>query len=299
MTETKLRQLVVDTIAAGVGSVRGDAWHRGILDTYNSHKPLPRGYAVQVGDHYCATTVSAVWIRAGVDTVAVVECSCSKMVELAKAKGIWVEDDAYVPKPGDAVIYDWQDDGKGDNKGVPDHVGIVERVDGNSMTIIEGNRPVGHVARHTLAVNGRYIRGFITPKYSAMAEPEKTVTEIAREVIDGKWGNGAERKRRLTEAGYDYAAVQAEVNRLLKGDKPKMQRAKSFSVKVAKKYTAKTTVPLRYGAGNGYQSVMTLGKGTTVRCYGFYTKAGDVRWLYVRVNNSKLEGYVDERLLTR
>ena len=164
MTETKLRQLVVDTIAAGVGSVRGDAWHRGILDTYNSHKPLPRGYAVQVGDHYCATTVSAVWIRAGVDTVAVVECSCSKMVELAKAKGIWVEDDAFVPRPGDAVIYDWQDDGKGDNKGVPDHVGIVERVEGQTMYIIEGNRPVGHVARHLLAVNGRYIRGYITAR---------------------------------------------------------------------------------------------------------------------------------------
>ena len=172
MTESKLRKLVVDTIAAGVGSVRGDAWHRGILDTYNSHKPLPRGYAVQVGDHYCAATVSAAWIRAGVDSVAVLECSCTRMMELAKAKDIWVEDDAFVPKPGDAVIYDWQDDGKGDNKGVPDHIGIVERVTGNSMTIIEGNRPLGHVARHTLAVNGRYIRGFICPKYSDLAEPE-------------------------------------------------------------------------------------------------------------------------------
>ena len=172
MTESKLRKLVVDTIAAGVGSVRGDAWHRGILDTYNSHKPLPRGYAVQVGDHYCAATVSAAWIRAGVDSVAVLECSCTRMMELAKAKDIWVEDDAFVPKPGDAVIYDWQDDGKGDNKGVPDHVGIVERVDGNSMTIIEGNRPVGHVARHTLAVNGRYIRGFICPNYAKLATPE-------------------------------------------------------------------------------------------------------------------------------
>ena len=38
---------------------------------------------------------------------------------------------------------------------------------------------------------------------------------VAREVIDGKWGNGDERKRRLTAAGYNYAAVQAEVNRQL------------------------------------------------------------------------------------
>jgi hypothetical protein len=172
MTETKLRQFVVSLIAAGVGSVRGDAWHKSMLATYNAYKPLPRGHKMLESEHYCAATVSATWIKAGVDVVAVVECSCTRMMELAKAKGIWVEDDKYIPKPGDAVIYDWQDDGKGDNKGVPDHVGIVERVDGNSMTIIEGNRPVGHVARHQLAVNGRYIRGFICPRYSDLAEPE-------------------------------------------------------------------------------------------------------------------------------
>ncbi len=44
----------------------------------------------------------------------------------------------------------------------------------------------------------------------------KTVDELAREVIAGKWGNGATRKQRLTEAGYDYAAVQKRVNELLK-----------------------------------------------------------------------------------
>lgn len=44
----------------------------------------------------------------------------------------------------------------------------------------------------------------------------KTVEDIAREVIAGKWGNGAERKKRLTAAGYDAAAVQKRVNNLLK-----------------------------------------------------------------------------------
>lgn len=48
------------------------------------------------------------------------------------------------------------------------------------------------------------------------AEPKKTVDELAREVINGKWGNGAERKNRLTAAGYDYSAVQKRVNELLK-----------------------------------------------------------------------------------
>ena len=46
--------------------------------------------------------------------------------------------------------------------------------------------------------------------------PEKTVDELAKEVLEGKWGNGSDRKNRLTEAGYDYSAVQAKVNEMLK-----------------------------------------------------------------------------------
>ena len=42
------------------------------------------------------------------------------------------------------------------------------------------------------------------------------IVNVAKEVIQGKWGNGAERKRRLTQAGYDYSAVQRKVNELMK-----------------------------------------------------------------------------------
>ena len=45
---------------------------------------------------------------------------------------------------------------------------------------------------------------------------KKSVDEIAREVIQGKWGNGTDRKKRLTNAGYDYNAVQKRVNELMK-----------------------------------------------------------------------------------
>ena len=44
---------------------------------------------------------------------------------------------------------------------------------------------------------------------------KKTVSELAQEVLAGKWGNGEERKEKLTKAGYDYNKVQAEVNRLV------------------------------------------------------------------------------------
>jgi hypothetical protein len=48
----------------------------------------------------------------------------------------------------------------------------------------------------------------------------KTNVQLAQEVLDGKWGNGDERKKRLTDAGYNFAAIQAEVNRRLGGGAP-------------------------------------------------------------------------------
>ena len=60
---------------------------------------------------------------------------------------------------------------------------------------------------------------YITTKSGTAVSAEtqkKSVTELAKEVIAGKWGNGSDRKNRLTQAGYDYAAVHAKVNELMK-----------------------------------------------------------------------------------
>lgn len=51
----------------------------------------------------------------------------------------------------------------------------------------------------------------VTPSQPA----KKSVDEIAKEVIAGKWGNGEERKKRLTAAGYNYTTVQKRVNELV------------------------------------------------------------------------------------
>lgn len=56
-------------------------------------------------------------------------------------------------------------------------------------------------------------------KPTTPADNKKTIEEIAREVIQGKWGNGADRKNKITAAGYDYPAVQTKVNELLGGGK--------------------------------------------------------------------------------
>ena len=143
------------------------------------------------------------------------------MIALFQKLGKWIENDAYVPSPGDVIFYDWQDSGSGDNTGWPDHVGIVETISGSTITVIEGNKS-NAVGRRTLQVNGKYIRGYGVPKYSSDSAvptpvtPAKTVDELAQEVLEGKWGNGTERKERLTSAGYDYSAVQAKVNALVK-----------------------------------------------------------------------------------
>lgn len=170
MTELELRQKVADIMRSWVGAYRGDATHLKILKIYNSHKPLARNYPVQVGDAYCATTVSACWISAGIAGWTGTECGCGKFVEIAKSKGYWIEDDAYVPKVGDAALYDWDDSGSGDNRGDPDHIGIVVRSSNGSFDVVEGNMSGGRVGVRTILVNAKFIRGFIAPDYAAIAK---------------------------------------------------------------------------------------------------------------------------------
>lgn len=67
------------------------------------------------------------------------------------------------------------------------------------------------------------IRNYNLEKYDVEKYVEekkkKALTSVAMEVIQGKWGNGQIRKEKLEFAGYNYAKVQAEVNRILKGGK--------------------------------------------------------------------------------
>lgn len=145
-----------------------------IIDIYNSHKPLARGYKLKLTDAWCAGTASALAIACGATDIIPTEVSCAKLIELAKAKGIWVEADTYTPAPGDFLLYDWGDNGSGDNKGNPDHIGIVEKVVGNNITVIEGNYQ-NAVSRRMIRVNGKFIRGYIVPKYDEEVKPEETI----------------------------------------------------------------------------------------------------------------------------
>jgi hypothetical protein len=207
------RQAVISQARAWLGCNEADGSHKKIIDLYNTQRPLPRGYAVKYDDAWCATFVSAVAVSCGATDIIYPECGCGKMVALHKEHGTYVENDAYVPTVGDIIFYDWEDSGNGDDTALPDHVGFVEMVTGNTITAIEGNNRDG-VRRRNIPVNGKYITGFATPKYNEEQAMQKSVTDIAAEVIFGKWGNGQERADRLTKAGYDYTQVQNAVNAL-------------------------------------------------------------------------------------
>lgn len=158
------REKVVSIAKGWLGFNERDGSHKKIIDKYNAHKPLAVGYKVKYTDAWCATFVSAVMIEAGLTHIAPTECSCPRMIELYKKLGRWVEADDYVPKIGDIVMYDWQDGGSGDNRGTPDHVGIVTKVTNGVITVIEGNID-NSVDYRALTVNGRFIRGYCCPAY--------------------------------------------------------------------------------------------------------------------------------------
>lgn len=175
-TEKQIREQVVAIAKAWLGCKESNGTHKQIIDVYNAHNPLARGYAVKYTDAWCATYTSAVAIKAGLTDIIPTECSCSKLIELAKKLGVWVENDAYIPEAGDFIEYDWADSGYGDNQGNPDHIGLVVSVVNNKITVIEGNKN-NAVEYRELDVNGKYIRGFIAPDYASKATKEEDKKE--------------------------------------------------------------------------------------------------------------------------
>ena len=176
MTENQLRSNVVSIMKGWLGWSETNGQFKKIIDTYNNHKPLARGYKVKYSDEWCATAVSAAFITAGLTDIGFTECSCNRMIALYKAKGRWKENDTYVPKVGDVIMYDWNDNGVDDNVGLADHVGLVTEVNGNKLTIIEGNKNET-VAYRSIDINGKFIRGYCVPDYASKAsKPVETVS---------------------------------------------------------------------------------------------------------------------------
>lgn len=113
-----------------IGVRQGSSKHKKIIDTYNTIKPLPRGYRVKYSDNWCATFVSFVLYMCKCKH-KVYECGAQKMMLKCKK---YLIDDNTKGKVNDIIFYDW------DNNNWCDHVGIISRVTKSAYIVIEGNK---------------------------------------------------------------------------------------------------------------------------------------------------------------
>ena len=193
-----------------------------------------------------------------------------------------------IPKVGAQIFF-------GKTPQTLEHTGLVYKFDDTYVYTIEGNSSnmVAERKYKRSATNLWY--GY--PKYEGtikasaqgtdLPTPKKTIEEIAKEVIDGKWGSGEQRKAQLKNAGYDYQTVQNKVNELLGGKSQtvktststvKVEAAKGFNKALAKTFTTTAKVNMRAGAGTSKTILTVVPNNTAVKCYGYYTND----WYYVK-----------------
>lgn len=178
MTAAKeYRKKLVKTALEDLGAKEGGKRHKKIIDTFNKVKP--DGWAMTYKAPWCAAAVSSWAIEAfgakKAEHYFPLSANCETIIKKAKKLGVWKEKDSYKPTAGDWILYDWQDSGKGDDKSSPDHVGLVQKVGEKFLTVIEGNKNDA-VEQRRIAINGKYIRGYVVPNYAAMA-PKKEATK--------------------------------------------------------------------------------------------------------------------------
>ena len=190
-----------------VGTKEGSQQHRHIIDEYNKIKPLPNGYRMTYGDPWCACFVSYVLYKCGA-----MKAPYSASANDMRTKAIHNQEYRREgPKVNDIVFYDWN------HNGHIDHVGIVSKVGGKTIEVIEGNKR-DSVGKRIIDKHSSYIAGYAT--VPAKAKPktnhEKEILGIAHDVIKGEYGNGKTRIALLKKRGVDPQEVQRKVNELLR-----------------------------------------------------------------------------------
>ena len=220
-----------------IGLKESNGTHKKIIDIYNKQKPLPVGYKVKYTDAWCATFASAVFVQLGYTDICPTECSCPRWITLLKKWGIWLEDESVTPKPGWLCFYDWDDRSDyatTDNTGSPEHVGIVEKVSGGYITVIEGNYS-NSVKRRKISLNGRYLRGYGVPKYDPEENSDGTTNAEASTEVKPE-----------TEAPKAETAVTVTLNELKKGSKGNQVKAVQRMLRVMGYYL--TTIDGDFGS---------------------------------------------------
>lgn len=265
------RQDVVDQICSWEGYSEDNGKHKLIVDIYNYYLPTAvktgtLNYKVTYHDAWCNTASSAAYIQAGCPELIPIECGCPRSIVLAKKMGIWQEADDYVPDLADQVLYDWQDSGSGDNHGTPDHIGIVISVDkaAGTFVVMEGNTGNGVVGRRTMKINGKYIRGFIVPKFG---DDKNVTTKTAEKTTE---------KNKKTAGGFEISGTGT----------PSKNVIKSGLLKKNQKVTARRQ-PIVSGTPCSFSPVSGL---TRIDVCDYIMDKTGTKWAYCRVNG--LYGYI-------
>lgn len=161
---------ILDTARGWLGwSEASGKWWQIVDGVYNnyirSHRGAGRGYILQRTDAWCDAFVSSCFIKNNaVSAIGDVECGCPNHIQILKNHGLWLG--LVRPMAGDIVFFDWQG---GRSEWGSDHIGLVEAVNGNTVTTIEGNRN-DSVARRTITWNDANISGYARPKYGKSSE---------------------------------------------------------------------------------------------------------------------------------
>lgn len=315
------RSKVINLISSWLGYNESDGSYKVIINLWNTLVDPPRGVKMRYTDSWCACTWSAIAIALKYIAIMPIEVSCGELIKKAKEMGCWQEKDDYIPLPADAILYDWDDDGKGDNTGWPDHIGIVEYVNTEAgyMIVIEGNYQ-NSVKKRTISINGKYIRGYITPKYDedVVITPalgvSKNIDVVAKEVIAGVWGNGEGRKKALEKNGLNYEEVQLKVTEILNGsaNNPKPTSSPIDKVEatcyargedkaLAGTYETMADLYCRNDAGTNKKALCLIPKGTKVQNYGYYTEFNGVKWLLIQfmINGVTYTGFSSSSYLKK
>ena len=192
--ESVARGMIVSEAVRRIGVKQGSQIHKHIIDDFNRVKP--DGGAMTYTAPWCAAFASAMAIRVfGVHDAKEyfpLSYNCNTIILKAKRMNIWKERDSYKPEPGDWILYDWDDSGStdNDNKGSADHVGIVRYVTGDSIHVVEGNKgTTSQVGERIMHTNGRFIRGFVCPKYEVVTiqgRAIKAAEKLEKRAIEDK-----------------------------------------------------------------------------------------------------------------
>lgn len=160
-----------------LGVVAGDKNHMIIIDTYNSAKPLPQNFVAQYDTEWCDIFISFLAIQTNATDIIARECGVERHIDLFKQMGIWNENGAITPKPGDLITFHWGKNSQ-PNDGYADHIGIVEKVENGYIKTIEGNSN-NAVRRSQYIIGDGRIRGFASPRY--ISETKHISSEVYNE----------------------------------------------------------------------------------------------------------------------